>query len=235
MKKKEPDSEKVELPNIRIEVSELLEILERISGGKYQVTGETSDTTFESIKDMKTHLAECARVNSIKIGPVDFDTGRRWGDTPTLSIHFCRWEFEDIVYTADEAQPLMNALKEELILYKSWLASPWVRKLFMGIPTIGIVWAGVTLLNYEPDPNRVLLFQLVSAAKALIVTIMTIMTMMLTLIWAYLERIVFKKVIGENTVFHQPRETWYHRNSSQIYVGAFTAVVGAVASHFLTK
>ena len=46
------------------------------------------------------------------------------------------------------------------------------------------------------------------------------------------------QVVGKNTVFRQPRKTWYQRHSGQILVGAFTAiggVIGSVFTHFLTK
>ena len=126
MKRKEPDSEKVEIPNIRIEVTELLEILERISGEKYPITGETSGFKFESIEDMMIHLAECAQANTIKIGPVVFDTGRRWGDSPTLSIDLSEWRLMDIGYNADDARILMASLEQELIPFKKWVVHPAV-------------------------------------------------------------------------------------------------------------
>ena len=232
MKKKEPDRAKVELPNIRIEVTELLGILERISGGKYPITGETSDIIFESVEDMMIHLAECAQVNSIKIGPVVFDTGRRWRDSPTLSIDLSKWQIMDVDYNADEARILMKSLEQELIPFKKWLARPAVRRVpNFFLMVIVVFWLlPITLVN-DLLPLVTVLPPLVP--EALYRTSM-ISFIPVFVIWVFAVEPILKKAIGENAVYHQPRETWYQRHSGQIFVGAITAVCGAVATFFLT-
>ena len=145
MKQKKSDWESVELPHIRIEVTELLEILERVSGGKYDITSETASVEFESIEEIKSQLAEFAQADTITIGPVKFDTGRKWGDSPMLTISLFESRWEDVDYTIEDARLLMNGLEKEVTSYKKMVLTPWARTLVTFAISVGAVLTGSVL------------------------------------------------------------------------------------------
>ena len=222
MKQKKPDWESVELSHIRIEVTELLEILKRVSGDKYEITSETSSTIFESVEEMKSHLAESARAETITIGPVEFETGRKWRDTPKLSICLYEWRWEDVDYTIEDARLLMNALEKELISYKRWLASPLAMALFRIPIFAGPILALSALRGYLFGFDWT---QPSTAIGGWIFFIPGAVTIFAT------GEYLLKKAIGEYTVFYQPRETWWQRHSGEVFVGAVIAAIGVVANY----
>ena len=228
MKQIMPRQEMIDLPHIRIAVTELLEILERVSDGKFEVIGKTSDVMFENIEDMNSHLAECARVSYIEIGPVVLHIHGDWM-SPVLTIDLYELHRPEIGCTIDEARMLMKSMEQELTPYKSWLATSFVRGLFAVTMTIGITLAVLYVRNYLLGPDLVQSTQLSSVIIRLIFFIFW------SALLGWIGITVLEKAIGENTVFHQPRESWWQRHSSQIFVGAFTAVFGAAATFFLTK
>ena len=212
-----------ELPFIRIEVTKFLAILERVSGDKYKITGRNSEVIFESIEDIKSHLAEFVRAPVIKIGPVEIDTRGNY-NSPRLSSELNELNRIDADYTTDDAQILMKSLEQELIPFKRRLANPSVRllpaRLFL---FIGVIWVPiVAALSLDADNN-----------------FMVYVFLLLSVIWLGLEKFVFRHVFGGNTVYYQPRETWYQRHSRELFSGAFSAVfgavAGAVATFFLAK
>ena len=211
--------EEVELPFIRIEVTVLLAILERLSKEtKFEITGKTSDHIFESIEDIKSNLAAFVRAPVIEFGPVEFDTRGNYS-TPTLSFKLGELSRKDAEYTVVDARILMKSLEQELIRYKNSLADPsvrlWPARFFLFIATTWIFIGHA--LSLEVD-NEIMVFSF----------------FLLTVIWMILEKSVLRHVFGGNTVFYQPRETWYQRHSSElfVFVGTVGTVVAALASFF---
>ena len=131
MKRILPAGEVVTLSTSRIEITELLEILERLSSNekKYKVTGKISylkseDIHFDGIKEMRGNLAMFAQNPTIQIGPVELVTEDRF-QRPHLSIQ------PGSLHGNDEAQRLMESLQLELKRYQQWPTNIWVRILLI--------------------------------------------------------------------------------------------------------
>jgi hypothetical protein len=217
MQKKEPSFEKVQLPYLRIEVTELLDILERVSGGKHQITGETSDVIFDNIEEIRRHKAEFAQRPTIKVGPVELET-EDYSGRPTLSIFMFQLRRTDNADAVAEAQVLLNALEKELLPYSSRLAN----KNFQSALVVAIS-ALASLLS-------VLLYQHPSSGLVYWSTLMIVY-----LVSAGILDRVLKKLAGDRSVFHQPRETWLQRHSVPTISAVVAAVIGAIATYLLTS
>ena len=112
------------LPYIRLEVIQLLYILERIAGDRYEVTARSCGNTYDNIDEMKSCPGEFARHPVIQVGPVTFNTGENSG-LPELSIEQeqlekLRCESGDAL---EQALVLLDSLDAELVRYNSWFKS----------------------------------------------------------------------------------------------------------------
>ena len=189
---------------------------------------------FENIEEMKAHLAQFAQNPTIEIGPVVLCTNGDWM-SPRLSIKPSDVYKNEVGYTIDEAQMLLKSLEQELIPYRKWLANPLARQLPMILTIAGTGWAVLTLFTYLSGPAWVRPAQ--PTPEEVATNSVAIWVILLSVIWSYLGEPVLKMIIGDNTVFHQPRETWWHRHSNELIVGALsaglTAALGAVATYYL--
>ena len=225
MKQIGPIRDEVDLPHIRIEAIELIELLERVSGGKYEVTATCSNVIFNDIEEMKAHLALFAQNPTIKLGPLVLRTRGDWM-SPTLHIDSSELQRNEVGYTISEAQIVMHSLEAELTRYKRRLASPSVRQQSGILIVVGVLWAVFTIIT------NLIRFVWVSPTRPISedfsTTIAALVLILLGASWAYLVEPVLTMVVGENTVFYQPRETWWHRHSRELFSGVFSAAIVAL-------
>jgi hypothetical protein len=216
MKKNEPLVQIRALPALRIEVSELLQILERVSAGKFKITAETTDAQFESVDEMKSHMAEFAHATKINVGPVGIETGNQYS-LPRLYVSFHGMRSGAEPTAVDEAKLLLQALEKELLPYKSKMANPKFRNLATLLFTI--ICTALVLASFS--------FQDAGSASWPWLSI--------SLVPLLFTDPAMKWLVGVSTVSFQPRETWFQRHSSELIVGIVTALAGAGASYYLTQ
>ena len=230
MKQRLPRREEVDLPHIRIEVAELLKILERVSDGKYKIIGQTSDCLFENIEEMKARLAQFAQNPTIAIGPVVLYTFGNW-NSPSLMIELDELRRNEGSDTIDEARMLMEALERELIPYKSWLASWSGRMILIATTATGGTLAGLALHEYLSGFDWVQLTLLTPRLNGMIFLLVEVLALVSIGLFGLIVFLI--NTVGENTVFHHPRP----RSSRDLLVGICStvtgALIGAVATYFL--
>lgn len=216
MKKKEPSHERNSLPFLRIEVSELLQVLERVSAGKHKISAETNSLEFESIEEIRSHKAEFAQRPRVNIGPVEFDSGTAMSP-PSLSITLYKLRREDNKDAVPQAQVLLKALEKELLAYRSRLANPYTGvflSLCVGLVCLVffLIWAGDQPLSFSYVVQAIAVVWIAQQATGF----------------------VLKRLVGEDTIFYRPRETWLQRHSSELVVGVLAAAVSGVVGSIVT-
>lgn len=218
MRKKEPSFETVQLPHLRIEVSELLEILERVAGQNHQITAETVDVGFDDLEEMKTHKAEISERPKIKVGPVELKT-EDYSGRPSLSVYLSELRRTNDVTGIEEAQLLLKAIEKELLPFASRLAHPMFRTIVSAAASI-ILTALLVWPNYDSGAGTLQFY----------VVLLSVYWLLAAAFGALLRRLA-----GDRTVYHQPRETWLQRNSGLLVSSILAAGVTALVTYALTK
>ena len=222
MKRKEPGYEIRKLPYLRIEVSELLKILERVAAGRYKITAETSSFEFESLEEMSAQKGQLCHDPTILNGPVEFKSSHSVLE-PELGINLIALRHNEGSEATEQAKNLMDALEKELIHYKSPLSNPMTRTI---ASIVFSIFSVVLYLFYTTPSTEIDAYFWVGFIMALLIP-------------SQIANAIMKKAVGLSTIYYQPRETWLQRHSSELLAGSVSgavgASIGAIVTYFLTK
>lgn len=216
MERKKTYREELEISGVRIEVSDLLDILTRLSGEELKVIAETSSLVFNDLEEMRSHRAEFSRAPRIKIGDVTLDM-RNEPSPIRLTVDLGHLRAHDREEEAEAALALMQSLIGELSQFKSPLARTGTQALIgfaCGVPSF--------LLAYW--------FPLSTEMRWLAPAIGSMMCFAITLlVWS-----LVGKAIGRETVYFRPKDTWIKRHGSEMVSGAIGTAIGALISALVT-